>query len=88
MTFTLRRPPNPADLVARLESEAKSSGIEALYLLTETADKYFAKKGYTAISREIVPVEIKSSSEFSHVCPVSAIVMKKELIDTLEMKNQ
>ena len=66
-------------LVTQLEQEAKSSGITEMYLLTETADKYFSKKGYSTIARDAVPAELKGSSEFSHVCPVSAIVMKKQL---------
>ena len=71
-------------LVTRLETEAKSTGIAEMYLLTETADKYFSKKGYTTITRDVVPKELKGSSEFSHVCPVSAIVMKKQLVEQPE----
>ena len=66
-------------LIAQLEQEAKCTGIIEMYLLTETADKYFSKKGYTTITRDAVPAELKGSSEFTHVCPVSAIVMKKQL---------
>lgn len=71
-------------LVSRLEQDAKSTGITEMYLLTETADKYFSKKGYITIARDTVPAELKNSSEFSHVCPVSAIVMKKPLQKQLE----
>jgi amino-acid N-acetyltransferase len=66
-------------LVIMLEEQAFSCGIMAMYLLTETADKYFSRKGYHIITRDEVPGEVKRSSEFSHVCPVSAIVMKKFL---------
>ncbi|MFL5742703.1 MAG: arsenic resistance N-acetyltransferase ArsN2 [Flavisolibacter sp.] len=71
-------------LVNMLEERAIASGIEAIFLLTETAEKYFAKKAYQVISREEVPDEIRSSSEFSHVCAVTAVVMKK----SLAKKNQ
>lgn len=71
-------------LISRLETEAKSTGIAEMYLLTETADKYFSKKGYTIITRDIVPKELQGSSEFSHVCPASAIVMKKQLLNQPE----
>ncbi|ANE50877.1 arsenic resistance N-acetyltransferase ArsN2 [Flavisolibacter tropicus] len=67
-------------LVRTLEEQATASGISNMYLLTETADKYFSKNGYHAIAREEVPTEVKASSEFSYVCPVSAIVMKKPLV--------
>ena len=68
-------------LVSMLEEAAKSSGIETMYLLTETADQYFSRKGYNTVSRDEVPAEIKTSSEFSQVCPASAVVMKKQLVE-------
>jgi amino-acid N-acetyltransferase len=67
-------------LVQQLESFATEAGIDCMYLLTETASAYFKKKGYEQISRDEVPKPIHASSEFSHVCPVSAIVMKKQLL--------
>lgn len=67
------------NLVRQLESYGSSLGIHSIYLLTETAPTYFEKKGYLKINRDNVPEEVKASSEFSHVCPVSAIVMKKDL---------
>ncbi|TFF37738.1 arsenic resistance N-acetyltransferase ArsN2 [Mucilaginibacter psychrotolerans] len=66
-------------LLAQLDSMSKKNGLLALYLLTETAPTYFEQKSYTRITRVEVPAEVQRSSEFSHVCPVSAIVMKKEL---------
>ncbi len=64
-------------LVQQLEDHAAGIGIDRIYLLTETAPGYFQRKGYQQITREEVPQELQSSSEFTHVCPVSAIVMKK-----------
>jgi amino-acid N-acetyltransferase len=49
-------------------------------LLTETAPGYFETKGYQQITRADVPEEVQQSSEFSHVCPQSAIVMKKIIL--------
>jgi amino-acid N-acetyltransferase len=66
-----------SSLVHHLEGLASAQGIECIYLLTETASEYFEKKGYQKISREKVPASIQASSEFSHICPASAIVMKK-----------
>lgn len=66
-------------LVEKLEDYSKTLGVRAMYLLTETAPGYFEKKGYQKINREEVPAALQASSEFSHVCPVSTIVMKKEL---------
>jgi len=66
-------------LIGQLESNAAASGLKEIYLLTETAPDYFDKKGYTRISRIEVPDILMQSSEFSHTCPTSAIVMRKTL---------
>jgi amino-acid N-acetyltransferase len=66
-------------IIKRLESLAALRGLKALYLLTETAPEYFAGKAFQKITRDEVPDEVKQSPEFSHVCPASAIVMKKNI---------
>src|SRR5687768_2500673 len=66
-------------LVRQLEKHAAQLGLESLFLLTETAPEYFQKKGFGFITRAEVPDVLKQSSEFSHVCPQSAAVMKKNL---------
>ena len=66
-------------LVAQLEKLAVSEGLKSIFLLTETAHDYFSRKGYQAINRAEMPSEVQQSSEFSHVCPQSAIAMKKDL---------
>ena len=66
-----------ANLIMGLENYAIEIGIDCMYLLTETAAEYFERKGYQKVKREEVPNALHLSSEFSHVCPVSAIVMKK-----------
>ena len=66
-------------LVAFAETQAVSLGIESLYLLTTNADAYFLKLGYTPVSREAVPLPIKTSAQFSGLCPASASCMRKRL---------
>ncbi|WP_205509921.1 arsenic resistance N-acetyltransferase ArsN2 [Longitalea arenae] len=66
-------------LVEQVEAYGRSLGITSIYLLTETAPGYFEKKGYQKINRDEVPAAVQLSSEFGHVCPVSAIVMKKNV---------
>lgn len=66
-------------LVRHLEQRAAALGLDTLFLLTETAPHYFQKKGFEFITRTEVPEAMKQSSEFSNVCPQSAIVMKKNL---------
>ena len=68
-----------SQLLQVLEQYAKDKGSNAIYLLTETASQYFERKNYRQVSREDVPNELQGSSEFSHVCPVTAVVMKKAI---------
>lgn len=68
-----------SQLVQKIEEAAQAKNLRAVYLLTETAEKYFEKKGYIKVERANVPEGIKSSSEFSNVCPVSAAVMIKNI---------
>lgn len=66
-------------LVEQIENLAAAEGLKAIFLLTETAPDYFSRKGYHIITRTEIPAEVQQSSEFSHVCPQSAIAMKKDL---------
>jgi amino-acid N-acetyltransferase len=65
------------DLVEFIERHAKEQGVENLYLLTTTADKFFIRRKYTVIDRRDVPEFIRKSSEFASVCPSTAIIMHK-----------
>jgi arsenate reductase (thioredoxin) len=51
-----------------------------MYLLTETAQPYFEKKGFAAIPRNEVPLAVQQSAEFTHVCPDTAVAMQKEVV--------
>ena len=63
-------------IVADLIAEAKNKKIESLFLLTETARPFFLKLGFKDVPRDEAPDALKQSSEFSHVCPMSAACMK------------
>lgn len=67
------------DMVKRLEEHALQSGVRELYLLTETAEAFFLRRGYVIIDRERVPSAVRSCREFSELCPASASVMVKTL---------
>jgi amino-acid N-acetyltransferase len=62
-----------------LIDEARERKLKAIYLLTETAHGFFEKRGFHDIARDAVPEPLKASSEFSHVCPTSALAMVLEL---------
>lgn len=68
-----------AGLISELEKLARNLGLQNIYLLTETAQGYFSTSGYETIARDLAPETLKQSAEFSHVCPGSAILMKKML---------
>jgi amino-acid N-acetyltransferase len=66
-------------LTGQIEALSRAKGLTALYLLTETAPAYFKHNGFIKVERGNVPPQVQASSEFSHVCPVSAIVMQKNI---------
>jgi amino-acid N-acetyltransferase len=66
-------------LVDALETRAREAGVEQLWLLTTTADGFFARLGYARADRADAPDAIRGSSEFAGLCPASAICMTKRL---------
>jgi len=66
-------------LVLRMEQLATDLHLSDLYLLTETAEKFFTKHNYSIVPREKVPLEIQNSFEYAVSCKESGIVMKKSL---------
>ena len=61
---------------------AQSVGMPAVYLLTTSAEPYFAKLGFMAVTRAQVPASVAESIEFRSACPASAVVMWKPLNDS------
>lgn len=66
-------------LVAAAEKSARQMGIKTLYLLTMTADRFFADRGYEKIERAAAPAGIRDTAEFSRLCPDSAVCMHKSI---------
>jgi amino-acid N-acetyltransferase len=66
-------------LVEHAEGYARKKGVSSLYLLTTTAEAFFLRRGYARIPREDAPAAIKSTSEFSGICPASSAFMVKHL---------
>ena len=64
-------------IVNDLLEKAKEEKAIAIYLLTETAHEYFNRLQFHDVDRNSVPQEIRSSSEFSNVCPTSAACMMR-----------
>lgn len=64
-------------LVDAIEQYAQRLNVRNVYLLTETAERFFSKLDYRRIDRESVPESIQQCREFSELCPDSAVVMVK-----------
>ncbi|HEX7116126.1 MAG TPA: arsenic resistance N-acetyltransferase ArsN2 [Steroidobacter sp.] len=66
-------------LLTHAEAHARSRGVRSLYLLTTTAEAFFAARGYARADRSEAPPFIRSSAEFTALCPASAAFMVKRL---------
>jgi amino-acid N-acetyltransferase len=54
-------------------------GAPAVYLLTTTAEAFFPRFQFEAITRDDVPASVRQSIEFRSACPASAVVMRRRL---------
>lgn len=71
-------------LVDVLEAHARAAGTRTLYLLTTTAEGFFARRGYARTERTAVPAAIAATAEFRSICPASAACMAKALVPAVE----
>ena len=67
------------ELCARLLRHAGDQDVKNLYLLTDSADKFFERIGFQRINREDAPESVRTHKQFTELCPSSAIVMRKEI---------
>lgn len=74
-------------LVADAIVTARIGGLEALYLLTTTAEGYFPRHGFEVIDRMAVPEALQGSVEFQGACPASATVMRLVLSQASERRT-
>jgi amino-acid N-acetyltransferase len=57
--------------------QARENGATTIYLLTTTAERFFATLGFESIPRDQVAPKVRESVEFTQACPVTAAVMVK-----------
>jgi amino-acid N-acetyltransferase len=62
-------------LTAAAIALARRRKVRAIYLLTETAARFFPRFGFEETTREAVPAGVRQSVEFTTACPASATVM-------------
>lgn len=66
-------------LVDALVADARDAGVSEVVLLTTTAAAFFARFGFTRVTREDVPEALLASAEFRGACPSSALVLRLDL---------
>lgn len=64
-----------------LEAQARSNGVETLFLLTTTATEFFRERGYEPTERTAVPESIRQTNEFTDLCPETATCLRKDLAE-------
>lgn len=62
-------------LVRKALELARQYGVTNVYLLTDTAPSYFPRYGFREILRAEVPAIVRTSIEFTKICPDTATVM-------------
>lgn len=67
-------------MVDQLLTIAAERHVRRVWLLTETAEKFFAKRGFRKVERSTISnKKLLSSPEFTHVCSTTAVCMVHDL---------
>ncbi|MCU0478903.1 MAG: GNAT family N-acetyltransferase [Chloroflexi bacterium] len=66
-------------LVERALADARAAGARDAWLLTETAEPFFAGLGWVRVERDAAPPAVAASVEFASACPIGAIAMRRSL---------
>lgn len=62
-------------LVAAAEAHARDTGVDGVFLLTDTAAAFFAERGYEVIARDAAPAAVMGSVEWAVACGETAVPM-------------
>ena len=68
-----------ARLTESVIADARANGLDGLYALTTTAERYFPRLGFEVIERGAIPAEVQASAEFRTICPGSAVALRLPL---------
>jgi amino-acid N-acetyltransferase len=66
-------------ILRHAEDYAAARHVDAIYLLTTTAESFFERQGYRRVDRTRAPPSIQSTREFASLCPASSAFMIKRL---------
>jgi amino-acid N-acetyltransferase len=62
-----------------LAAQARADGAERLWLLTTSADAFFAGLGWTPLDRGDAPETVRGTRQSGGLCPASAVLMCRHL---------
>ena len=79
VTRSVQRQGIAGQLTRHLLALARQEGVQAVYLLTTTAESYFERHDFVRIERQQAPVAIQLTGQFQSLCPASAVLMKRSL---------
>lgn len=66
-------------LVSFAESFAVSRGVDTLFLLTTTAERFFLALGYQPAARSAAPEVIQATAQFAGLCPTSSAFLSRHV---------
>jgi amino-acid N-acetyltransferase len=66
-------------LVDAVEARAADERLRSLWLLTTSAARFFAARGYQHVDRRAAPTPLARSSQFTDACPATAACMFKPM---------
>lgn len=66
-------------LVREALRQAAARRVRGVFLLTTTAAEYFTRHGFRRIGRDALPAAVRTSAEFTSLCPASAVAMGREV---------
>lgn len=79
VTPAFRKQGIATQLVTTALNKARSSGVQEMYLMTETAEKYLLQFGFVKISRSAIPNSLLDESELNSACSGCSTCMRLEL---------
>ena len=66
-------------LLQRAISHAEDTGVDEMYLVTETAGDYFSSNGFTTHDKKATPDALKASRQLTQRSPASALLMTRSM---------
>lgn len=66
-------------LEARMIAVLRARGVKRVGLLTMTAERFFARRGFKRLAREDLPAALQASEELKSACCASAAAMMMKL---------